>query len=305
MKKQQFLGIYQGSPPAGDKETALSIIEKQAKLFKSSALPSDFENQGENFFLLIFSEMFLTGYRLEASMLRSSAEVEDGPSFQRVRRIAIENRISILYGFPEREKKSEEDQAKDEGFRIYNSLILVDELGNVLVKYRKTHLYGDYYEKKNFAAGNMLAPVVSLSSGLRVGVLICFDFEFPEPTRVLALQGAQLIAVPTANTSKINFYATATSRAFENQVFVAYVNALGCLIQEEENQASLKKFSCGESCVIAPDGSELARISGQVERLEIAKIDPDAYQESRRHNPMIEDRRPELYSFITKGGPNY
>ena len=147
--------------------------------------------------------------------------------------------------------------------------------------YRKAFLYGGY-EKGLFAAPPPQSCIVELG-GLKVGVLICYDVEFPENVRRLAQAGADLVAVPTALPASEHAAFIARNviavRAFENQVHVAYANHCGA----DENFAY-----AGLSHVAAPDGATLAA-AGTEPCLLIADIDLEAYAAAREVNPYLDD----------------
>ena len=177
--------------------------------------------------------------------------------------IAREAGIAILYGYPER----------GAGGHIYNTAQLIDRTGRIAASYRKTHLFGEI-DRAAFSAGAALPEIVELD-GLRIGILICYDVEFPENVRTLALKGADLVAVPTALMQPFDIVARTIvpARAYENQVFLAYADRCGT-----EGELSY----CGLSCVIAPDGSDLAR-AGRSEALIIADLDAERLAQSRTH----------------------
>lgn len=225
--------------------------------------------------LLIMPEMFLTGYHIGRDRVHRLAEAADGPSAMRVAAIAREAGIAILYGYPERA-----------GDTVFNAVRLIDEHGVPRLNYRKTHLFGAV-DRQCFTAGDARSVLVELD-GLRVGVLICYDLEFGENARLLALDGADLIAVPTAQMHPYAFVPTRliAARAFENQLYVAYANRCG---RERDFDYT------GLSCVIAPDGTELAR-AGEGEDFIAATLDRQCLAESRRLNTFLRDRRPDLYA---------
>ena len=123
--------------------------------------------------------------------------------------------------------------------------------------------------------------------GLTLGLLICYDVEFPEAVRHQVLAGADLIVVPTALSQPHDFVAQTLipTRAYENQCFIAYVNHSG--VEGVLNY-------CGKSVIAAPDGESLAR-AGQDETLLIADINPEDYAALRRQVPYLRDRRADLY----------
>ncbi len=132
-------------------------------------------------------------------------------------------------------------------------------------------------------------PHVFDLNGIKTGMLICYDVEFPENVRTLALAGAELILVPTALPEGIISRRVADTvvptRAFENGVFVVYADLCGT-----ENDLSYG----GRSVILGPDGDELAR-AGMRETLLVAEVDPADYDDARSQNPYLIDRRPGLY----------
>jgi len=159
------------------------------------------------------------------------------------------------------------------------------------MNHRKTHLYSDY-ERKYFTAGDEFPPIVEIE-GVKVTTLICWEIEFPELTRLVALKGANFIIVPTANTSKFLNEITIRARAFENQIFVAYVNHVG--VQGDLNM-------CGESICVASNGDILAMADDKSFQLSIVDILPneEKYLICKNKNPYFEDRRPDLYIPLTE-----
>ena len=163
--------------------------------------------------LLVLPELYATGYTPEALL---GAEPRGGPSYAAAAALAREFNVSLLYTY-----------AEADGGRIYDAAALFNRSGAALLDYRKVNLAGDG-EALVFAPGAALAPVVELD-GLRVGVLVCFDVFLPEPARVLALQRADLLLVPTANGYPGNVFNQLTqlvvpTRGLENNAFVVYAN---------------------------------------------------------------------------------
>lgn len=232
--------------------------------------------------LVVFPELFASGYNIGDAVF-DLAEPVDGPTAEALSTAARESRIAILAGYPERD-----------GDAVYNAAMLVGSDGARLANARKTHLFGAA-EKRLFRPGASLT--IAAVGGMRAGLLICYDAEFPEAVRALALAGAELVLVPTALMRPYERVARSVVpvRALENQVFLAYANRCG-------REGDLEY--CGESCIIAPDGGELARAERQ-EALLVAEIDPAAYARSREHNPYLDDRRPELYHALAEPPPNH
>lgn len=259
------VALYQCEPLPLDVSGNLTRLEHQAQAAAA---------QGAQ--VLVCPEMFLTGYNIGARACAELAQAQDGPAAQRIAEIARQYAIAILYGYPERSVEQ----------RVYNAVQLIDSRGERSSNYRKTHLFSEL-DKSMFSAGEDLCPVVELN-GWRLGMLICYDVEFPENTRRLALAGAELILVPTANMAPFDFVCDVTvrARAFENHCYVVYANYCG-------SEGEIRY--CGLSSVCAPDGSRPA-LAAQDERLLIADLDRVQLAQARTVNDYFKDRRPDVYS---------
>ncbi|MFC8147136.1 carbon-nitrogen hydrolase family protein [Streptomyces paradoxus] len=223
--------------------------------------------------LLVTPEMFLTGYAI-GDLIGRLAEPADGDCADAIAEIATNHGLAIAYAYPERD-----------GDAVFNSAQLISADGTRLANYRKTHLFG-CFERDHFTPGDQ--PVVQAEiDGLRVGILICYDVEFPENVRAHALAGTDLLVVPTAQMHPFQFVAESMIpvRAFENQMYVAYVNRAG---QEGEFEF------VGLSTLAGPDGIARTR-AGRGEDLVLADVDPAFLAASREANPYLLDRRPGLY----------
>jgi predicted amidohydrolase len=242
----------------GDFDANLAQIEKAA---------IDAASAGAR--LLIAPELAIVGYGAGEAFSKLSSPA-GGDAEAGLSAIAARNHIAIVAGFAERD-----------GDAIYNSALFVDDMGKVSV-YRKSHLYGDY-EKRWFHPETPKTVLVEID-GIRFGMLICYDVEFPENVRRLALAGADLVVVPTAlpKGTSGDFIASTMirTRAFENQVFLAYVNHHG----------SDGAFDyAGQSAIAAPDGAFLAQAPGSGDALLFGEIDPQAYAASRADNSYLSD----------------
>ncbi|MFJ7770514.1 carbon-nitrogen hydrolase family protein [Streptomyces sp. NPDC097107] len=223
--------------------------------------------------LLVTAELFLTGYAIgdDVAVL---AEPADGDSADAVAEIAGRYGLAVVYGYPERAGES-----------VFNSVQLISADGTRVANYRKTHLFG-CFERDHFTPGEQ--PVVQAElDGVTVGLMICYDVEFPENVRAHALAGTDLLLVPTAQMHPFQFVAESVVpvRAFENQMYVAYVNRVG---REGEFEF------VGLSVLAGPDGTARAR-AGRAEELVLGDVDPVLLAASREANPYLKDRRPGLY----------
>ncbi len=248
-------------------QSATVSADIAANLERLSVAVTDARTRGAEF--LIAPEMFLTGYWI-GDQVFDLAEPETSTSAVALSALAQESGVTLLAGMPIREDD-----------RVFNTAILAHSDGSRAL-YRKRQLYGAE-EKRLFSPGDA-RPLIAVVGGLKVGILICYDLEFPELARQAALAGADLLAVPTALPASGSGETVARlivpARAFENQVFVAYANLCG---EESGNRY------CGLSCIVAPDGQDLARADGMRDGLLIAEIDPTAYAATRAENPYLDD----------------
>jgi predicted amidohydrolase len=259
------VAIYQGPAASGTIARNLDLLEARAA-----------EAAGREARLMICPEMFLSGYNIGPEQALRLAESVDGAALARVAALARANGIALLLGYPERGADG----------AIYNAACLIGPDGRSLASYRKCHLFGDL-DRAMFRAGQSPSAVIEWE-GIRVGLLICYDVEFPEAVRLLALAGADLVAVPTALMDPFEVVARTIvpARAVENQVFLAYANRCG-------REGALRY--CGLSCIVGPDGTDLVR-AGRGEALVFADLDLDRLAAARTQSPYLRDRRPELYA---------
>lgn len=229
--------------------------------------------------IVIFPELALSGYFFtdrqhvqSIALNRQSAELHAIEDAART-----DGKIAVV-GFPERD-----------GSCIYNAAVLLGDCAERCY-YRKTHLF--YKERFVFDEGNTGFPVAELSDrNLRIGLMICYDWRFPEAARTLALGGADLIACPSNLVTHVWRMAMPV-RALENKVYVAVANRIGTETSEEESLT----FN-GRSAIYGYNGSVLAELPAEGEGIAVAEIDPQATR-SKSFNPyndIFADRRPWAY----------
>jgi len=224
--------------------------------------------------LLVTPEMFCTGYAIGADRVAALAEPADGPLAHAVAAIAQRHGLAIVYGYPE----------QNGGGKPFNAAQAISADGTRLINYRKTHLFGDM-DRAQFGAGDVASQVFE-HKGWRLGLLICYDVEFPEAVRSLALQRADAVLVPTANMVGFDEVQNVLvlARACENRLFVAYANACG---SEGDTHYG------GLSTVAGPQGDSLAR-TGREPDLLVATLQRSVLQAARQHD-HLRDRRTDLY----------
>jgi predicted amidohydrolase len=223
--------------------------------------------------VLVTPEMFTSGYaitRAGAERLAQDAELVEAA----VAEIAKQRQIAIAYGHPE--------PAADHGTggRAYNSATLMGPDGIVRGRHRKVHLYGDL-DRDQFAPGPA-RPAAFDFDGSRAGLLICYDVEFPEAARSLAVDGARAILVPTANMVGCEQVQDilVRARACENGCGVVYANYCGADDVFEYN---------GLSLICGPRGEVLAQAGARGEELLVADLPLEPA------GTYLADRRPGLY----------
>jgi predicted amidohydrolase len=227
--------------------------------------------------LLILPEMYLSGYNIGAQA--AQAQALPATALTPAQIIAREQGIALCFGYPERD-----------GETVYNAAVLIGQDGGVLLNYRKTHLFGDL-DRAMFTPGAEPWTIAALG-GFRVGLLICYDIEFPEPARALALLGAQILLIPTAVMQPYEAVArhVLPARAYENQVYTAYANHAG---------AEFGLGYIGLSSICGPDGAVLA-LAGRGEEILFADASPDHLAAVRQADPFYADRRPALYGALAR-----
>ena len=195
--------------------------------------------------------------------------------------------------------------AEHAGSHYYNAAAVVDRSGRVVGTYRKTHIPAilpsnqpggtGSYEKFYFAPGDAL-PVFEID-GVCVGVQICYDRKFPEGTRALALQGADIVFMPicaaTYGEQKLRgntWELPIQARAYENGVFVIAPNRAG----DEHGRRHM-----GKSMIVNPIGAEVMALGGSDDpELLVATLNLNDAATARKSLPWWRDRRPELYATL-------
>lgn len=235
--------------------------------------------------LIVLPEFFSSGYFFTSTEdAEAAAEpIPEGPTVQRLIAWAKASSATFVAGLPEKTKDG----------TLFNSAAIVTPRG-WLGTYRKTHLF--YEEKLHFAPGDLGFPVFTLTDrageAYRLGVMICFDWYFPEAARSLALSGADVIAHPS-NLVRPDCPRSMPIRALENHVFTATANRIGTETKGEEVLTFI-----GQSLICDPNGQVLASASRTKTELVSADIDPASARDRQLtpHNHLFEDRRPEAYS---------
>lgn len=237
--------------------------------------------------LVVLPEMMIPGYVADVERLLSVAEPVPGPSTEAWGELTRASRGYVIGGLCERE-----------GDRLFNTAVAIGPDGQVIGHYRKTHLFAE--EKQAFAPGDLGFPLIETRFGT-IGICVCYDLRFVEVARLIALQGAELICVPTAwltgfdEVSRDSEGMSPQGRATEvqanlNQVFIAAASQVG-------GHGGYRFL--GSSILIDPWGRRLiGPLSGEGEDVAVATIDLDEAQQAQARTALITprlDRRTDIY----------
>jgi len=229
--------------------------------------------------LIVLPELALSGYYFKDKneALKYAEAPDNSKRLDALLNLANKKNMHMVVGFAEKCDK-----------QCYNSAALIGPNGIEHI-YRKVHLFNE--EKFCFDPGDTPFMVNEIND-VKIGIMICFDWVFPEVTRTLAMQGAQIICQPS-NLVLTFCQQTMLARCIENKVFAITANRYGV---DKRPQGSLK-FT-GKSQIVAPGGKLLHRAASQRDALFITEINPlDADNKMiTEHNHLFKDRRPEFYT---------
>jgi predicted amidohydrolase len=298
------LAIYQNfGGPVGNAEAITYYLGKMEEAVKAA---KKFDAQ-----LISFPELYVTGYAVSPQEAHQFAEASDGPTIMRVAQIAREKEIAIVCPYPEKATVNDETH-------YYDAMVLLDKDGKLLKNYRKTHLWGPD-EGKIYSHGYCFAEegeayTIHEVNGFRIGLLNCYEAEFGELARILALKGAQLVVIPaaadiwtllsTGERTKMPYPDVSRNlipaHALENIMFVAYCNRGGIETRKNANGEDVEiGLYLGNSVIAGPHGDILLHPHNE-EALLVGDCIPDDYGPTHPENTnYLRDRRPAIYSELT------
>jgi len=259
------VGFAQLEPVWGDKEANLSRIAAAVR--------------GTGADLLVLPELCTTGYQLTREDAERLAEpFPGGPTADALAQLARAENVHLVVGVAERD-----------GSRVFNSAVLMGPEGH-LATYRKTHLFADEWDA--FLPGDSGFTVHEVC-GCKVGMMVCFDWLFPEAARTLALKGADLIAHP-ANLVLPFCQRTMPIRCLENGVFAVTANRVG--VERRSPERPELRFT-GASLIADPTGAVLCQAAVDGVGVQVVEIDPTRARQKMitPRNHRLLDRRPEHY----------
>jgi 5-aminopentanamidase len=264
------IGVYQNNPEFGqiDKNVLLAVMEL-------NAVDAD---------LVVLPELFSTGYQFisREEALDLAEEVPGGPTCATLHDVAHSRNMHLVFGIAERA-----------GDKVFNSAAVIGPDGFIGV-YRKSHLF--FEEKNIFDIGDTGFKVFDIGMA-RLGVMVCFDWWFPEAARSLALQGADIICHP-ANLVLLGCHKAMVTRSLENGVFSITANRIG----SEARGGKDRLVFTGESQILDNWGNLLAGM--KKDDVGIVTVDVDVTTARDKNittmNDRFDDRRPELYGALTR-----
>lgn len=266
------IGFLQFKPQFGEVQRNVARIEKLLS--------------GKKFDLIVLPELSNSGYLFTCKEeVESFSEEAGGGIFSKMlQKVAFEKNSYIISGFCEKYKRGRNT-------KFFNSALLVCPKGDIFV-YRKIHLFAE--ESKWFSPGDIpfTSHVIEGSFGtVKIGLMICFDWIFPEAARCLALKGAQIICHPS-NLVMPYCQKAMFARAVENRVFIITANRVG-----SETRKNKKLSFTGNSVIINPRGNYLAAGPRQKEEIHIVDINPEEALNKKvdSGNDIFRERRTKFY----------
>lgn len=265
------VGYYQFAPRFGKVSENLERV--------ASAL------NGASADIIVLPELAFTGYsfRDRAELAFLAEDPAESPTLEKLGQLCRNNGFFLVTGFAEKS-----------GTRIFNSALLIGPDG-LASTYRKLHLFDS--EKACFDPGDRHPEPVEIP-GATIGMMVCFDWAFPEVARSLAIQGTDLLCHPS-NLVLTWCQQAMLTRCLENAVFAVTANRHGT---EVRARGSLS-FT-GQSQIAGPKGQLIHRAGAGSDQLYVAEIDIRLARNKSitPANDLLGDRRPEFYTAIT-GSP--
>ena len=233
---------------------------------------------------IVMPELFNTGYlfRSKDELAGLAESVTGGYTVGEMKKLAKQKNLNLIFGLAEKKNR-----------KLYNSAILVTAKGKV-VSYQKTHLFDR--EKLFFTPGDRGYAVHEID-GVKIGMMVCFDWFFPEVARILAIKGAQVICHPS-NLVMPYCQDAMRTRSLENRVFTVTANRVGT-----EDRGGNELTNTGASQVTGVQGELLVRADTTGEAVEVREIDPAAARDKQinPYNRLLLDRRMDVLGPILAG----
>ena len=288
-KRMVKCGLIQMGNPVNDEKRPVAEIQK-AMLDKHLTMIEEAGKKGVQ--ILCLQEIFNGPYFCPSQDPRwyAAAEPVPGPTVELMQPIARRHGMAMVVPVYEKEMAGV----------FYNTAAVLDHDGKYLGKYRKNHIphvNPGFFEKFFFKPGNLGYPVFKLSSGITIGVYICYDRHFPEGARLLGLHGAEIVFNPSATVAGLSQYLwklEQPAHAVANGYFMGCSNRVGT-----EAPWNIGKFY-GSSYFVDPRGNFVAQGSEDKDELVVADLDLALIDEVRNVWQFYRDRRPDSYEDLVK-----
>ena len=215
-------------------------------------------------------------------LVASAENATNGNFISTLRREAKRDKLNLVATIYENLPKNQ----KEQGYRVSDTAVVISNSGEIISIYRKLHLYDalGFKESDKLVSGSKVEKPVKTGAG-KIGLMICYDIRFPEMSRILALAGADVLAVPSAWVQGImkeeHWQIMLKARAIENGCYVVAPDQVGNIYS-------------GRSMAIDPFGITLLDMGGK-EGIEFIEIDPDRLKSIRRSLPLLNNRRSDVY----------
>jgi predicted amidohydrolase len=272
MEKNQLMlktGFFQFHPLFGDVKTNLNKIISALNKVEAD--------------LVVLPELAFTGYYFNsrAELEHLAEDPKDSAIVDGLKKFCKTHQLYMVTGFAEK--------ASD---KVFNSALLFGPEG-MIHTYRKLHLFNT--EKDYFDPGDTPLDVISVR-GIKIGLMVCFDWIFPEVARILSLKGADILCHP-ANLVLSYCQQAMLTRSLENRVFTITANRYGT-----ETRPHGELTFTGQSQITSPGGQLLYRAKPDTEELHILEINIDKAREKKvtDRNDVLRDRRPSFYHDLIK-----
>jgi predicted amidohydrolase len=228
--------------------------------------------------MIVFPEYFMTCYPTAKVCYRAEAQNLRGPFVKQMQCLAKENEMWMIFGM-------NEDSA--DPARSYNTVVVLDEKGQIAGTYRKNHLFDafSFRESEDTIPGSQMFEPLDTPAG-KIGIGTCYDLRFPETARNAAVKGAEIMLYPSAwvkgEGKYMHWKTLLCARAIENAMYV-----IGCCHYSQ-------RYYMGRSLGFGPSG-ELLLEAGEKEELQVMEIDLEKVKKVRHENPVLRNRRTDLY----------
>ncbi|HET6349040.1 MAG TPA: nitrilase-related carbon-nitrogen hydrolase [Candidatus Krumholzibacteria bacterium] len=238
---------------------------------------------GLNDATVVLPELFNTGYlfRNIEEVQRLAESATTGYTVTEMKKVAVSQRLNLVFGMAEAKNR-----------KYYNSSVLITSKGKIAV-YQKAHLFDR--EKLFFQPGTRSFNTYPVEGG-KVGMMICFDWFYPEVTRILAIDGAQVICHPS-NLVLPWCQDAMRTRSLENRVFSVTANRIGA-----EKRGNISLTFTGKSQIVSPKGEILTQAGERSESLKVVDVDLNEALDKMvtPNNDLFKDRKPALYKALLR-----